>query len=145
MSRGRKRSMNDTVQAGVFTGEGLLPTLLGRARSDAIATGRSAEVGELKALLALHEAAIECMAHGLCMVDASQRLTLYNRRFVEIFNLVPAAVRVGMPILEVMRHSAMRGNFPLAQLDEVMRRRAELMARGEPFRHERRMQSGRVF
>ena len=27
------------------------------------------------------------MAHGLCMVDAAQRLTLYNRRFLEIFNL----------------------------------------------------------
>jgi diguanylate cyclase (GGDEF)-like protein/PAS domain S-box-containing protein len=84
------------------------------------------------------------MAHGLCMVDASQRLTLYNRRFLEIFNLVPAAVRVGMPIAELMHHSAMRGNFPLSQLDEVMRRRANLMARGEPFRLERRMLDGRV-
>jgi hypothetical protein len=27
------------------------------------------------------------------MVDAEQRLTLYNRRFLEIFNLVPEAVR----------------------------------------------------
>ena len=135
--------MNDTVQAGAYSGEGVLATLHARSRSDAIASGCGpAEAGELKALLALHEAALECMAHGLCMVDAAQRLTLYNRRFLEIFNLVPAAVRVGMPIADVMHHSAMRGNFPLAQLDEVMRRRRDLMARGEPFRLERRMQDG---
>ena len=141
--------MNDTVQAGAYSGESLLPP---RSGADSGSPTRicarqesAAEASQLKELLALHEAALECMAHGLCMVDAEQRLTLYNRRFVEIFNLVPEAVQSGMPIAEVMRHSAMRGNFPLAQLDAVMRRRRNLMARGKPFRLERRMQDGRVF
>ena len=59
-----------------------------------------AEASQLRELLALHEAALECMAHGLCMVDAEQRLTLYNRRFIEIFNLLPEVVRVGMPFAD---------------------------------------------
>ena len=129
-----------TVQASTRSGDILPP----QTRVNSLASG-SAEASRLRELLALHEAALECMAHGLCMVDAEQRLTLYNRRFIEIFNLLPEAVRSGMPIAELMHHSAMRGNFPLAQLDEVMRCRSELMARGAPFRHERRMQDGRVF
>jgi hypothetical protein len=47
-----------------------------------------------------------------------------------------------MPIADVMRHSADAREFSLAQLDEVMRAGANLMARGEPFRLERRCRTG---
>ena len=77
-----------TVQASARSGDSLRP----QTRVDSIASG-SAEAGRLKELLALHQAALESMAHGLCMVDAEQRLTLYNRRFIEIFNLLPEALR----------------------------------------------------
>ena len=76
----------------------------------------STEAGQLKELLALHEAALECMAHGLCMVDAAQRLTLYNRRFIEIFNLVPEAVQ--------RRHADRRRDAPLGHAREFSARAA---------------------
>ena len=63
------------------------------------------------------------MAHGLCMVDAEQRLVLFNPRFLEMYDLSPEVVRVGMPMADLMRHSAERGNFPVAQLEEIKRRR----------------------
>src|SRR5262249_8956148 len=77
-------------------GEGASPPM------DAFVQAGCSAASELKELLALHEAALESMAHGLCMIDAGQRLTLYNQRFIETFNLDPAAVYSGMPIAELM-------------------------------------------
>ncbi|MEJ0078077.1 MAG: PAS-domain containing protein [Alphaproteobacteria bacterium] len=101
--------------------------------------------GQLQELLALHEAALASMSHGLCMVDADQRIVLYNQRFLEMYDLSPEVARVGMPIADLIAHSAARGNFPAAQLEGVKRRRSDLMARGLPFRLLRQMSRGRTF
>ena len=104
-----------------------------------------AETDQLKELLALHEAALATMSHGLCMVDAEQRLVLFNRRYLDMFDLAHDVARPGMPIAELIAHSAARGNFPAAQIEEIKRRRLDLMARGEPFRLMRQMSRGRTF
>src|SRR2546421_1058927 len=104
-----------------------------------------AEAGQLKELLALHEAALANMSHGLCMVDAEQRVALVNKRFVELFELAPEKVRVGMPMAELIGHSAAQGNFPAEQLEEIKRRRLAMMAHGKPFRLLRQMSRGRSF
>jgi diguanylate cyclase (GGDEF)-like protein/PAS domain S-box-containing protein len=101
--------------------------------------------GQLKELLALHQAALASMSHGLCMVDADQRVVLYNHRFLEMYDLSPEVAHIGMPIADLIAHSAARGNFPAAQLEGVKRRRADLMARGLPFRLLRQMSRGRTF
>jgi diguanylate cyclase (GGDEF)-like protein len=104
-----------------------------------------AEAGQLRELLALHEAALASMSHGLCMADAEQRLTLVNKRFLELFDLLPEAARIGMPMADLIRHSGERGNYPLEQLEEIKRRRLDMMARGKPFRLLRQMSRGRTF
>src|ERR1043165_1523746 len=108
------------------------------------AAGCSGE-GRLSQLLALHEAALDSMTHGICMVDAQQRVALFNARYVEMYDLAPDAVRIGMPFLELLRHSAERGNLFQTQVDEYYRRRLDMMARGEPFRLVRQMSKGRTF
>ena len=100
---------------------------------------------QLKELLALHEAALASMSHGLCMVDANQRVVLFNKRFIEMYDLSPEVVHIGMPMADMIAHSAARGNFPVAQLEGVKRRRADMMARGLPFRLLRQMSRGRTF
>ena len=104
-----------------------------------------ADAGQLKELLALHEAALTSMSHGLSMVDAEQRLVLFNNRFLEMYDLSPEVARVGMPMADLIRHSAERGNFPLEQLEDIKRRRMEMMAGGKPFRLLRQMSRGRTF
>ena len=47
------------------------------------------QTGQLKELLALHEVALASMSHGLCMVDAEQRVVLCNERFLRMYNLSP--------------------------------------------------------
>ena len=103
------------------------------------------QTGQLKELLALHEVALASMSHGLCMVDAEQRVVLYNKRFLEMYNLSPEVARVGMPMADLIAHSAAQGNFPASQLELVKRRRADMMARGLPFRLLRQMSRGRTF
>ncbi len=41
------------------------------------------------ALLALHQAALDAMAHGVCVLDADWRIAVVNRRYLEIFDLSP--------------------------------------------------------
>ena len=96
-------------------------------------------------MLALHEAALDSMAHGICVVDAEQRVALFNMRYVEMYDLAPETVRIGMPFLELLRHSAERGNLFQTQVDEYYRKRLDMMARGEPFRLIRQMSKGRTF
>ena len=112
--------------------------------SKAVQAGCS-EAEQLKQLLALHEAALATMSHGLSMVDAEQRLLLFNQRFVEMYDLDPEVVRTGMPFVELIAHSAARGNFPVTQLEDIKRRRLQMMARGKPFRLLRQMSRGRTF
>jgi len=104
-----------------------------------------AEAEPLNASLALHAVALESMANGLFMVDAKQRVVLFNQRYLDMFDLSPEVVRVGMPFADLIRHSSERGNVPVAQLEEIHRRRLDLMARREPFRLILQVSKGRTF
>ena len=104
-----------------------------------------AEADPRESLLALHEAALESMSHGLSMVDADHRIVLFNRKFVEIFNLAPGTVHIGMPMRDVVAHSIARGNYgPETKAEDIWRRRMELMAKGEPFEQRRTFADGRT-
>jgi diguanylate cyclase (GGDEF)-like protein/PAS domain S-box-containing protein len=103
------------------------------------------EPGQLKDLLALHEAALESMAHGVCVLDADEHIALINRRFTEMYNLLPEVVRVGVSFSDALRHARERGNSLPGQANDHNNKRRELMARGEPFRLVRQLPNGRVY
>jgi Na+/proline symporter/signal transduction histidine kinase len=57
-----------------------------------------------KAILANHDllrATLESIAQGICVVDRSNRLATWNRRFVELNNLPDGLLKIGMPLVEV--------------------------------------------
>ena len=56
------------------------------------------------------DVALNNMSHGLCMLDERDRLQVWNVRFLELLHLEKAPVRVGMRILELVRHSIRAGN-----------------------------------
>src|SRR4029077_15879 len=85
------------------------------------------------ALLAPHRAALDAMAHGLCVFDADWRIALFNRRYLEIFNLSPEAIRPGLPYREMLAHSCARGNFTPDTAEAFWRERRELLQKGKPF------------
>jgi diguanylate cyclase (GGDEF)-like protein/PAS domain S-box-containing protein len=94
------------------------------------------------ALLALHQAALDAMAHGLCAFDADWRVALFNRRYLEILDLSPDVVRPGLPFRELLAHSSERGNVDPAELEAFWQERREWLTRREPFSLRRRLPRG---
>ncbi|HEV2958084.1 MAG TPA: PAS-domain containing protein, partial [Xanthobacteraceae bacterium] len=95
-------------------------------------------------LLALHQAALDAMAHGVCVLDADWRIALVNRRYLEIFNLSPEVIRHGLPYRDALAHSCARGNLPLDALEAFCRERGALLERGAPFELCRKLPCGTV-
>ena len=50
------------------------------------------------------DAALNNMTQGLCMFDASERIVVLNRRFLEMYKLSPQVVRPGCTLMELLRH-----------------------------------------
>ncbi len=50
------------------------------------------------------DTALENVAHGLCMFDASGRITVSNRQYLEMYALSPAIVQPGCTLEELMHH-----------------------------------------
>jgi diguanylate cyclase (GGDEF)-like protein/PAS domain S-box-containing protein len=96
----------------------------------------------LSALLALHEAALDAMAHGLCVFDADWRIALFNRRYLEIFNLSADVIRPGLSYRDMLAHSCERGNFTVAAAEAFWRNRREQLMRRVPFSLRRRLPRG---
>ena len=94
--------------------------------------------------LALQAAVLENLSHGVCVFDAEQRIALFNTRYIEMYDLDPAEVWIGRPLLELLRHSAIRGNLPVTQVEEYYAKRLDTMRRGEPFRVLRQRPNGRT-
>ena len=57
----------------------------------------------------LFDAALENMAHGLCVFDADWRVVVRNRRYLELYDLGPDDAQPGTPLIELMRQSIDRG------------------------------------
>ncbi len=62
------------------------------------------EIGQLRT-------AIDSMAQGLCMFDASERLVVCNTQYYQMYNLSPTDVRPGATLSEVLRKRVEKGTF----------------------------------
>jgi diguanylate cyclase (GGDEF)-like protein/PAS domain S-box-containing protein len=111
-------------------------------RAEESADGRLAD--RLSALLALHEAALDTMAHGLCVFDAEWRIALFNRRYLEIFNLSAEVIRPGLSYRAMLAHSCERGNLTSDVLEEFWHERRDTMLRGDAFSVCRKLPSGTI-
>ena len=66
----------------------------------------------------LFDAALENMAHGLCMLDKDWRVVVRNRRYLEMYGLTPEETLPGTPVLEVIRSGMARGTHDGKQTAE---------------------------
>lgn len=55
--------------------------------------------------------ALDSMAQGLCMFDATERLIVCNKQYSEMYGLSPDDVRVGSTLTEVLKRRVARGSF----------------------------------
>src|ERR1051326_3330967 len=79
---------------------------------------------------------------GLCAFDAEWRIALFNRRYLEIFNLSPEVIRPGLSYREMLAHSCERGNLAPDAVEAFWRERRKLLQRGAPFTSCRELPSG---
>ncbi|MBB3104805.1 PAS domain-containing hybrid sensor histidine kinase/response regulator [Azomonas macrocytogenes] len=139
--------------------ERLLAGVLGasstRAVVKAVLEGRDMEVedvvrivGEASEVLefnrALLQGAIENITHGISVVDQSQRLVAWNRRYLEIFEYPEGMVYIGRPIADIIRFNAERGLCGPGDADGHVAKRLFWMRQGTPHTSERLFPNGRV-
>ena len=92
----------------------------------------------------LLQSALDQVRHGLTVFDKDMRLICWNRQFRELMNLPPDIGRVGVPLANVLRHAAERGDFGEGDPDALAAAHyTKLAVTRETFRH-RIAESGRI-
>jgi diguanylate cyclase (GGDEF)-like protein/PAS domain S-box-containing protein len=98
---------------------------------------------ELKAANERLDAAMNNVPQGLCMFDASMRLTVANAGYLEMYGLSPAEVAAGCPLRDILQRRVALGNFSTDPDRYITDLRAQLEV-GKPFRAITQLQDGRV-
>jgi diguanylate cyclase (GGDEF)-like protein len=90
------------------------------------------------------EAVLGNIAQGVCLFDGSQRLLVWNRRYVEIYNLPPEAACVGRTLQEIQEYRAAAGTASEVSAADNLALVAELEAHNQPASRVVTLKNGRV-
>jgi Na+/proline symporter/signal transduction histidine kinase/PAS domain-containing protein/ActR/RegA family two-component response regulator len=99
---------------------------------------------ELKFSRGLLSSALDNISQGVSVVDRDLRLTAWNARYLELFEFPPGFIRVGLPIADVIRFNAERGECGPGEVDAHVARRLAAIQRRLPHAYERRRPNGTV-
>jgi len=68
----------------------------------------------------LLQAGLDHIDQGISVFDRDLRLVGWNRRFIELIDLPPDMVRVGVPLEDFLRYNAERGEYGPGGVDELV-------------------------
>lgn len=94
-----------------------------------------------KGLLA---ATLENIDPGVSVVDRDLNIVAWNSRYVDMFRYPDGMVRVGVPVAELIRYNAERGECGPGEVESHVERRLGHMRRGLPHSFERVRPDGRI-
>jgi len=157
--RGLRLDRHDEIDMHMLRyAEHMLASAIGAASSRLVLSlllGRR-DVGNEQALKLLDDAseaivhsrdvmqtALDHVGQGIAVLDADMRLTTWNRRYRELFDLPPELGRIGVPLIDILRFLAERGDFGEGSVDHLVAERLH-RAMGTKTSHERLTPSGRV-
>lgn len=89
-------------------------------------------------------ATFENIDAGISVVDADMNLIAWNTRYLELFDYPPGMVRAGVPVADLIRHNARRGDFGPGDVEFHVRKRLGHLRRGLEHSFERHRSDGRV-
>jgi signal transduction histidine kinase/CheY-like chemotaxis protein len=89
-------------------------------------------------------ATFENIEAGISVVDAELNLVAWNTRYLDIFEYPPGLVRVGVPVADLIRHNALRGDFGPGDTEFHVAKRLEHLLAGHEHSFERQRSDGRV-
>lgn len=76
----------------------------------------------------LLQSALDQVRHGISVFDRNNQLICWNRQFRELLDLPQELGRVGVPLDQILRSCAARGDFGEGDIDELVADRLTLMA-----------------
>ncbi len=107
-------------------------------------TDREKAAAELREQHRRFDAALNNMAHGLCMLDEDLNLIVCNRRYLDMYGLSPEVVRPGVSMRTIVEHSIEVGNYAKATPAELVESYLDRLRKGEFLSH-RQLSDGRIF
>ncbi|MEP7031001.1 MAG: PAS-domain containing protein [Pseudolabrys sp.] len=87
--------------------------------------------------------AIDHMTQGLIVFDAQGRITMLNRRYLEMYRLSPDIVKPGCTLQALLQHRKETGLFA-GEVEPYCRKILEEMGRGKPMQHYVQASDGRI-
>jgi methyl-accepting chemotaxis protein len=135
---GSLRNQSSTISAALFivlVGIGLLVSILHYGQISA----RERAASQLRSL----DAALNSMAQGLCMFDASERLVVCNSQYYNMYGLTADDVKPGSTLSEVLAKRVAKGTF---NRDPLQYRKDFLIGveQGNTIQHEVKSSKGRI-
>ncbi len=122
-----------------------------RGRGPRVETQKHSLVDELQqlreALLTQNgrfELVLEKMVQGLCFFDGSKRLILSNRRYAELYDIAPEAIRPGMELCEIVELRFAAGSVPEMSQSDYLHWRERVASGDTPLDSVIEMRNGRV-
>ena len=91
----------------------------------------------------LTEATLENIAQGVSVVDGSQRLIGWNRRYVELMDYPDGMVHVGESVAELIRFNAERGRFGGGDIEQHVTKRVKHLRDGSAYKYQSTFPDGR--
>ncbi len=87
---------------------------------------------------------LENVSQGISVVDAQMRLVAWNRRYLELFEYPDGMVHVGVPVAELIRWNAERGECGPGEVEAHVAKRIQYMRAGSPHLFQRVRPDGTV-
>lgn len=92
---------------------------LGLSRGDAVGLlGEATDA--IRSNHGLLRSTLESVSQGICVLDPELRLLTWNRRFLELLDFPEGQVRVGVPLADLVRFNAARGEYAVGDLDTLL-------------------------
>ena len=84
------------------------------------------------------------MDQGVSVIDSDLQVVLFNRKFLELFELPTEVCKPGMPFEDVIRFNAERGEYGPGDIGELVKERIEAVRTFEPHQFEHVRPDGTV-
>ena len=91
-----------------------------------------------------NNAVLSNITHGVCSFDGAQRLMVWNRRYIEIYNLPPGAACVGRSFEQIMAYRRAAGTTMDMSSQDVLAWRDTLGASNQPATQVVTLKNGRI-
>jgi len=92
----------------------------------------------------LLESTLENVAEGISVLDADNRLVVWNRRYAELFRYPDRLLRIGTPVEDLIRYNAELGRCGPGDVEAHVAKRLAHLRQGEPHVYQRVRDDGLV-